>query len=226
MLLPHTPTYCRPEAFVLFAESVSRLETSYGLLMAASAIAMHELDDADPEGIDHELQELSDTVQSRLVGDNPHAVLAHAHQVLFEEVGFSGCGVDYHDPASSYLPTVLATRTGLPIALCLIYKIVLERLGLRVEGINAPGHFMCNVTLQGRPMIADPFDGGRALSVAEAARRSADAVGSAETLDALTLPVATHRDWIRRWLRNLHGAFFGAKRHEDVSAMVELSRLL
>jgi regulator of sirC expression with transglutaminase-like and TPR domain len=194
--------------------------------MAAVAISMHELDGVDPEGVDRSLQQMADTVLARVNGSCETAVLAHAHQLLFDEVGFCGRAVDYDDPGASYLPRVLETRSGLPIALCLIYKTILERLGLRVEGINAPGHFMSSVEVQGKPMIVDPFDGGRALSEAEARCRSAEAVGRALPAADTTLAIATHRDWVRRMLRNLHGVFLRAGRASDVSAMVELSRLL
>lgn len=224
----HTPSpvHCRPEAYALFSESLPRLETGYGLLMAAVAISMHDLLDVDPGAVDRSLQTLTDTVKTRINGHSDSAKLAHAHQLLFDEVGLCGHGVDYDDPAASYLSLVLERRCGLPIALCLIYKTVLDRLGLRVFGVNAPGHFMISVEMHGKAMIVDPFDRGRALSEEEARCRSAEAVGRALHAPDAPLALATHRDWVRRMLRNLHGVFLRAGRADDVSAMIELGRLV
>ena len=65
-----------------------------------------------------------------------HAVLAHLHEVLFDEEGFAGNVDDYYNVANSYLPVVLETRRGIPISLTLLYKLVAERLGLPVQGVK------------------------------------------------------------------------------------------
>jgi regulator of sirC expression with transglutaminase-like and TPR domain len=77
-----------------------------------------------------------------------------------------GNATDYYNPRNSYLPLVLKTREGLPITLTLVYKCVLDGLGLTVHGINAPGHFMAGVEsadadgAEPARMLVDPFEGG------------------------------------------------------------------
>ena len=73
------PTYCRPEAYELFAAAVPQLETEYGLLMASVALSMHELSGIEPDQVDRSLQRMADTVRSRVHSDNESAILAHAH---------------------------------------------------------------------------------------------------------------------------------------------------
>jgi len=220
------PAYCRPEAYELFAASVQQLDSSDGLLMAAVAISMHELDDVDPAAVDRQLQDYVDTVHSRVHGGHEPALLAHTHQLLFDEAGFTGNTANYYDRANSYLPSVLHGKTGLPITLSLIYKTVLDRLGVSVHGINAPGHFMVRVDASDGPMLVDPFVGGRVLSIEEACQRSSAAVQQPALAPGEVLSVATHRQWVGRILRNLYAAFLQRSRTEDLGAIAELGRLL
>ena len=220
------PAYCRLEAYELFAESVDRLETSQGLLQASVAIAMHEMEEVTPEQVDAEIQEIADTIRSRVAGQSTTALLAHTHDVLFDELGFHGNTSDYYDPDNSYLPAVMANKAGLPITLCLVYKLVVERLGIEVEGVNAPGHFMARVESAEGPMLVDAFDKGRVLSWDEACERASEAVQRSLPYSEDVLPVATHRQWIGRMLRNLYAVFLRRSRPDDLGAIVELGRLL
>lgn len=54
----------------------------------------------------------------------------------------SGDSVDYYLPLNSSLVHVLARGRGNPISLCCVFMLVGHRLGLSIEGSNAPGHFL------------------------------------------------------------------------------------
>ena len=71
--------------------------------------------------------------RSRVRGQQPQAMLAHLHALLFEEEGFSGNVDDYYNTANNLIPIVLKTRRGLPITLSLVYKNVAGRLGIPVS---------------------------------------------------------------------------------------------
>jgi len=224
------PVHCRPEAFELFAAQVPVIETGEGLLRAAVAMAMHELDRATPAAVEARLQGLADRVRSRVRSTQAEAVLAHAHDVLFEEEGFAGNTEHYYLPINSYLPTVLETRRGLPITLTLIYKNVIERLGVRVQGINAPGHFLAGVQVgpgaDSPPMLVDPFSGGQVLSREEAFTRIDQTAGAMVPRSDRLLSPATHRQWLARMLFNLQHVFARNARPNDMAAMLELAGLL
>ena len=119
------PMHCRLDAYTALRDQLPWLGSTDGLVRAAVAVSMHELSEADLIGVETTLDGLADQVRERVVGNSPRALVAHAHQVLFEDARFRGNLGDYHDPANSYLPTVLKTRLGLPITLTLIYKAVL-----------------------------------------------------------------------------------------------------
>lgn len=223
-----TPQHCRPRAYELFAQQLSEIETDSGLLRAATAIAMHQLDGVTFEGVDAAIDALADKVRARVRSDLPQAILAHAHDVLFEEERFHGDADDHYNPQNSYIPSVLERRRGLPIALCLVYKLVLGRLGLRVEGVGAPAHFLAAVHAEpGRlPMLIDPYHGGRALSRPEAMAMIERALGRRiEPTDA-ALPIVTHARWVLRILLNLHQQFARSQDPANLAAMTELAELL
>lgn len=227
--------HCRLDAFTALRDELADLETTDGLVRAAVAVAMHELDpdEADPLRVLAMIDDLVDQVRGRVVGNTPRAILAHAHHVLFEEARFRGNLGDYDNPANSYLPRVLRTRLGLPILLTLVYKAVLERLGIPTVGINAPGHFLAAVPaitvgsiVSKRDDLAliDPFCGGTLLSRDEAINRIAQTADGDTLLDETMdlLPIATHKQWLIRILTNLHMGFDRRGQVDDSRAMSEM----
>jgi regulator of sirC expression with transglutaminase-like and TPR domain len=218
--------HCRPEAFHLFSSQVSHLETTEGLLHAAVAISRHELNGPPPEAVLARLHALGDRVVARVRGHSVQVLLAHLHDVLFEEEHFTGNVDDYYNPFNSYLPKVLETHLGIPITLTLIYKVVGERVGLHIEGVNAPGHFLAKVKVDNGTMLIDPYSAGRLITQEEALARIEEVTGRRATSPRSALPRATHAQWIARMIANLHNIFATQNRREDVAAMVELQSLL
>ncbi len=226
------PMHCRAEAFAAVAEALPRLHTTAGLTRAAAALALHEHPDADLPGVDDQLAAMVGDIADRLQSPNPRAMLAHAHHVLFDELRFAGEIQDYHHPRNSYLHYVIDSRRGLPITLTLIYKAVLEQLGFRVDGINAPGHFLAAVRMADAPdtprrlLFIDPFHAGRALSRDEAFDLIGHVTGQAVPRDDALLTRATHPVWLLRMIQNLAGSFQRLERPDDHAAMVELRSLV
>ncbi|MBV9127015.1 MAG: transglutaminase family protein, partial [Verrucomicrobia bacterium] len=100
----------------------------------------------------------------RLQGiETPRArVLVTAH-FLAGDLGFHGNAEHYYDVGNSLLSNVLTTRLGIPITLAVIYIIVAARAGLKLEGINLPGHFI----VRHAGIFFDPFHRGKILLPAD-----------------------------------------------------------
>jgi regulator of sirC expression with transglutaminase-like and TPR domain len=229
------PAYCHRAAYDAFALELPRIDTTTGLFRATFAIARHELPDTDVTKAEATIAELADTIARRVRSPNAEAKLAHLHDVLFDVVGFIGNVDDYYNPANSYLPEVLRTHRGLPITLVLIYKCVAERLGLEVQGINSPGHFLAAVqtAVSSREpeknvgvMYVDPFYGGELLHHEDVCRRIVESTGLAPVDTTQWLRAATHRQWLSRVLNNLQAIFAHTGRERDLYAMQELQELL
>ena len=83
-------------------------------------------------------------------------------QTLFGSCGFVGDQADYYDPRNSYLHEVLARRRGIPITLSVVLMEVGRRIGVDVQGVATPGHFV-TVVAGAPPRYVDAFGGGRVL---------------------------------------------------------------
>jgi regulator of sirC expression with transglutaminase-like and TPR domain len=227
--------YCHSAAYEAFSREIPRVETTSGLFRAAFAISRHEHPAADVERAEATVAELAETVRRRVHSTNVEARLAHLHDLLFDVVGFVGNVEDYYSPANSYLPEVLRTHRGLPITLTLVYKCVAEGVGLEVQGINSPGHFLAAVRAgdsgptansPGDWIYVDPFYGGELLHAADVCRRIAETTGMVAADSSQWLAPATHRQWLSRMLTNLQAVFAHAGRERDLYAMQELQELL
>lgn len=225
-MLPTLPMCASPAAFKLLCQQTPSIESSDALLYGAVAVSMHQMENVDPSGVDALLQGYVDAIRSRVRGGQPQALLAHLHSFLFDEQGFTGEQDDYYNPLNSYLPHVLHSKRGLPITLSLIYKVVAERLGLRVWGVALPGHFVCGLASEGTTMLVDPFDGGRILSPAEAHEKMHETFGEDVEWSDMLLEPASNRHWLTRILQNLLNVFGQAGQYADVAAMLEMEMLL
>lgn len=225
-MLPKLPICCSPDAYRLLASQLPTINSPDALLQGAVAVACHQLPQADPIKVDSALQHVVDVIRARVRGTQPQALLAHMHDYLFEELKFSGNTLDYYNTSNSYLPAVMETKLGLPITLCLVYKVVAERLGFRCWGVGLPGHFLCGIDVEGNRMLVDPFASGRILTPDEARDRMREIFGEeAEWSDDLLRP-ASNRHWLTRMLQNLLNIFGSSGAYADVAAMLEMEILL
>jgi regulator of sirC expression with transglutaminase-like and TPR domain len=224
---PALPQCCKEAAFKLLARQAQAINSPQALLMGAIAISMHQLEEVDPVAVETQLDSYAQTVRSRVRSPQPQALLAHLHDVLFEEEGFAGNAEDYYNPSNSYLPAVLTTKRGLPITLSLLYKSVADRLGLKTWGVGLPGHFLVAVGQDPLPpMLIDPFAGGRLLTIDEAHERMRQLLGpDAEWSDELLQP-ASNRHWLTRVLQNLLHVFGSLNQYGDMAAILEMEMLL
>ena len=75
---------------------------------------------------------------------------------LFDNLGFSGDSEDYSHPRNSLLDIVLDRRRGIPITLSVVFIEVGRRLGLQLDGVGMPGHFLVRDHADEHTFI-DPF---------------------------------------------------------------------
>src|SRR5262249_48890272 len=141
--------------------------------------------------------------------------VAALNEFLYEDLGFTGNTDDYYDPRNSYLNEVIERRTGIPITLGVLYMVLGRRVGLPLEGVSFPGHFLVRLRLRSGAVVLDPFEHGWPQS--EAARRgrrrrvippavAGDVRVAALPLDQF-LEAATNRQILARVLRNLKAIY-------------------
>lgn len=82
------------------------------------------------------------------------------NRVMFHEWGFHGNVEHYTDPRNSFIDQVLERRTGIPISLSIVYLLVAHRIGVELEPVGLPGHFIIGCFADDLPFFIDAFDRG------------------------------------------------------------------
>jgi len=154
------------------------------------------------------LERMGETAAARLGrrGEpRAEAQIATLNAYLFEELGFSGNRERYDDPRNSFLNEVLDRRTGIPISLAVVYLEIGRRAGLRLEGVNFPGHFLVRVpAVSGSDeLIVDPFHSGALLSEVDCRQLLRQHLGDEAAFDPTLLATATRQHIVVRMLVNL-----------------------
>jgi len=101
-------------------------------------------------------------------GKGAAETIAAMNVVLFETRGLQGDVSDYYNAQNSLIHKVLERRRGNPITISVIYMAVARRLGLTINGINAPRHFLVRIEEPVEREFVDCFAGGIQRSREEA----------------------------------------------------------
>lgn len=198
------------------------------LLPTALLIARDEYPDLDPAAYDALVQSHADHLRTEVdTLDRFPLKIAAVNRHLFDELGYGGDHGEYYDPRNSYLNQVLDRRLGNPISLALVQMEVARRLGIPLDGVSFPGHFLVRLPVDDGMLVMDPFNGGRPLDVDELRERARSHLGGEVPDDhvlAQILDAAPARAILMRMLRNLHGVY--AERGEWDRAARSADRLL
>jgi regulator of sirC expression with transglutaminase-like and TPR domain len=182
------------------------------LAPAALAIARVEYPSLDSRPYLATLDRMGEEAAARIgaVSGLPREEAVRAfNEYLYDEQGFAGNRERYDDPRNSFLNEVLDRRTGIPISLAVIYLEVARRAGLRVDGVNFPGHFLLRAGMEttvesgGDVVIIDPFHGGAQLSSHDCRQLLREHVGDEAAFDTTLLLPASRHDIVVRMLVNL-----------------------
>jgi regulator of sirC expression with transglutaminase-like and TPR domain len=199
-----------------FAELMAREEAQIDLARACLLISQDAYPGLDVEGYLGEIERFAARLRGRLQGGrDAEERVVELNQFLFDELGFHGNARDYYDPRNSYLNEVLDRRTGIPLTLSVLYLEVGRRIGLALEGVSFPGHFLVRLPLRGAMLVLDPFSGGEPQSEADLRARLRRVIpeGGAGRVPVEELPLdqflepAGKRQILARLLRNLKGIY-------------------
>jgi len=199
-----------------FALAVRREERDIDLAQACLLIAQDPYPTLDVGRYMDEIERMA----LRLRADMPETLdleerIVALNEFLYGELGYRGNTRDYYDPRNSYLNEVIDRKTGIPITLSILYMELGRRIGLPLEGVSFPGHFLVRLKLRGGVLVLDPFSGGAPQSEDDLRKRVKRVIpdGVADDLPAAELPLdqfleaATNRQILSRVLRNLKGIY-------------------
>ena len=194
-----------------FTALVSGPEAELDLAEAALLIAQEEQPDLDVAHYLQRLDQLADTVRTKLpASPTPQDRIQALNTHLFFEEGLRGNAGEYYDPRNSFLNEVLERKTGIPITLSVVYMEVGRRLGLSLAGVGFPGHFLVKYTGPNEEQILDPFAGGTTVTEDQLATKLKSMYGDNNpfvTQIPQLLTPATKKEILIRMLRNLKGVY-------------------
>jgi regulator of sirC expression with transglutaminase-like and TPR domain len=213
-----------------FADLVVR--SQFSLAEACLMIAEDAYPALEGAGYLRQLDEIAQVVQSRLPADAfAEQKIAALNAHLFGELGFHGNESNYYDPRNSYLNDVMDRRTGLPITLSIVYIEVGRRIGLPLQGVSFPGHFLVKLRLRAGQLVLDPFQKGAPQSNGDLRKRLANVVPGLESRNSASivdlsayLEASSPHDIVNRVLRNLKAIHLRAGRLEE--ALAVMNRIL
>jgi regulator of sirC expression with transglutaminase-like and TPR domain len=212
----NTPQQRAREAFIAL---ISGEDTAIDLALAALLIAQEEYADLN---ISHYLSQLdllaqrvrdilclptTDTPTDLPDHVQPLDAIAALNQVLFTQEHFRGNQNDYYDPRNSFLNDVLERHTGIPISLSLIYIEVGKRLGLQIEGIGLPFHFVVRYHVPDGDIYIDPFEQGRLLIEQQCRERVLQMLKGRVKFNPRWLEPVSNRQFLVRMLGNLKNIY-------------------
>lgn len=204
-----------------FAREALRPEPDMDLARAALLIARSEYPDLDLDAYLDRLAALAEGAAPVRRMAEPLERLHRLREYLFEEQGFAGNSEAYYDPRNSYLNEVLDRRLGIPITLSLVLIEVGRRLGLPMEGIGLPGHFITGARVGGEHVLLDPFNGGTILTGEACGELVARALGRHVEITAEQFVPVTKRQFLTRMLANLKGIYWRREAWQKVVAVID-----
>jgi regulator of sirC expression with transglutaminase-like and TPR domain len=203
-------------------------EPGEALAPAALAIAGVEYPALDAGPYLQRLERMGEAAAGRLQrheGGPASIRIATLNAYLYEELGFSGNREHYDDPRNSFLNEVLDRRLGIPISMAVVYLEVGRRAGLRLEGVNFPGHFLVRAPAGPADMedlIVDPFHSGALLSEVDCRHLLRQHLGEEAAFDHGLLSTATRQHIVVRMLVNLKRLYVRMRSFPQARATADL----
>lgn len=202
-----------------------RPDADLDLARAALLVAKEQYPQLSVEQYLVRLDALAEEVRDRLAGESaPLVVLQELVETLYGRHGFEGNREAYYDPRNSFLNDVLDRRTGIPLTLGIVFLEVGWRLGLPVQGVNFPHHFLVRFEGASVDLLIDPFDRGRTRFEDEAQELLDRFYGGMVRVRDSFLETATRREMLARLLTNLKGIWLNVR--DDRRALSAVERIL
>ena len=189
---------------------VSGPDDDISLAEAALLIAGHGYPELNIPAYLSRIEELAYMLRLRIdEEDDVPERISVLNQFLFGDLGFAANSDDYYDPRNSFLNEVLERRRGIPITLCVIYMELGRKIGLPLQGVSFPGHFLVKCAVPEGAVVLDPYSGGISLGLQELQQRLREVRGGevSRAIIAELLVSASNKEIIVRLLRNLKAIY-------------------
>jgi regulator of sirC expression with transglutaminase-like and TPR domain len=210
------------QARQLFTEAVTGPENRLDLGRAALLIASEEYPGLDILRYVAKLEAMAAAVRPGVTtAEDPLLEIEHLNTYLFEERGFRGNSQEYYDPRNSFLNDVLDRRLGIPITISVVYMEVGRRVGMPLQGVGMPGHFIVKYAQPGGDIYIDPFNKGRVLSRQACEELVQQVYGEPVPFQDTFLATVAKKQILSRLLMNLKAIYMHTKSYLKALSVVE-----
>jgi regulator of sirC expression with transglutaminase-like and TPR domain len=208
-----------------FAAEILKSDTEVDLGRAALLMAKCEYPSLDVDFYLSHLDDIASTIKARLPQNadliNPLLLIQHINEHIYEELAFRGNKENYYDPRNSFLNEVLVRHLGIPITLSVFYIELARRLGLKIEGVAMPGHFLMKCYTEDQEIILDAFNHGQQLDKATCQQLVSNVYGSDIELKPSFFRTVTKKEILIRMLNNLKNIYLSGSDHARALATIE-----
>jgi regulator of sirC expression with transglutaminase-like and TPR domain len=212
------------EQLKLFALEALKAESELDLGRAALLMAKCQYPKLNVELYISQFDEIAGIISNRLSSKNPLLIIKNINEYFFQELAFQGNKENYYDPRNSFLNEVLVRRLGIPISLSVIYMEVARRLGLKIDGVGLPGHFLVKCKIEDQEIILDPFHQGKELSQTDCQALLTTIYGSGIELKPSFFRTVSKKEILIRMLNNLKNIYISG--NDPARALITLETLL
>jgi len=208
-----------------FIEMLRRPEEAMELARTALLVAAECDPNVDVDGELLQIRNWAEELNRRIEPDwNNLQKLARLRAFLFEELGFRGDRQDYFSPSNSLLHEVMHRRRGVPLTLGIVMLELGWSVGMPLEGVGFPGHFLVRLSGEPRDVLLDPFARGMIVREEDCRRMLAETTGGRMEYEPDMIASVRKRDMITRLLNNLKGAY--VRKGDDALALGVVDKLL
>lgn len=208
-----------------FAEETLKAEEELDLGRAALLMAKCEYPSLDINFYLSLLDEIASTIKSRLpqktTSLDPFLLIKQINEHIYEELAFRGNKENYYDPRNSFLNEVLVSRLGIPITLSVFYIEIARRLGLKIQGVGMPGHFLMKCSVDNKEIILDAFNQGQILDKNDCQELLNTVYGAQVELKPSFFRTTSKKDILIRMLNNLKNIYLSSSDHPRTLATIE-----
>lgn len=142
--------------------------------------------------------------------------IAKLNEFLFQEKGFHVDHDDFYNPANSMMHLVIERRTGIPVTMSALYTTLGQKVGIDLQGISFPGHFLVKAPVDEGIFVLDPYHRGASLSEDQLTQllQHADPKATEDSMIKY-LESATIEETVMRMMRSLKTVYFRQGNHEQ-----------
>jgi regulator of sirC expression with transglutaminase-like and TPR domain len=192
--------------------------------------AARVLASADRPGVAFEpyrrhLERLADEVRIYVGGTEPVVPLdlriEALVQVIAKRYGYGGTETVFDDLDAANFMRVIDGRSGLPIALGILFIQTARSLGWAIDGLDFPGRFLVRLEAGGERRILDPFAGGAVLEPRDMRDMFKQVAGNHVELTPDHYRAMGNRDILLRLQENIKSRMLRGDRPDDALEVLE-----